>query len=117
MWTRAASYAQRPGYAVFNNQLSTQTHIVLPYILYMPPESAPPIYSQEDPEDSLIAEDTNTALLIPEPHILIIPADANNFQKGYVGAEGERAAIEGELQIKGGRPGQWDKVFVFMQVN
>lgn len=80
----------------------------------MPSEAAPPIYSQEDPEDFLTGEDNDAELLSLEPQILIIPADANNFQKGYVGAEGERAAIEGELQIKGGQPRQWDKVFVFV---
>ncbi|KAI9057088.1 hypothetical protein FKP32DRAFT_1661639 [Trametes sanguinea] len=35
------------------------------------------------------------------PQILIVPAaDGVHFQKGYLGADGERAAIEGELQIK-----------------
>lgn len=79
----------------------------------MPSESAPPLYSQEDPEvarrpsnGSISAQDFGT-------QILIIPTtDAINFQKGYVGAEGERAAVEGELQIKGAGPGQWDKVCV-----
>jgi len=40
-----------------------------------------------------------------------VTSDAINFQKGYVRAEGERAAIEGELRIKVAEPGQWDKVF------
>ena len=76
----------------------------------MPSESAPPLYSQEDPEfarrPSNSAQDFGT-------QILIVPTiDAINFQKGYVGAEGERAAVEGELQIKGAEPGQWDKMYV-----
>ena len=76
----------------------------------MPSESAPPLYSQEDPE--VTRRPSNG------PHdfgtqILIIPTtDTINFQKGYVGAEDERAAVEGELQIKGSEPGQWDKVYV-----
>ncbi|KAF8225041.1 hypothetical protein L208DRAFT_1308081 [Tricholoma matsutake] len=57
----------------------------------------PPIYSQQEHEGG--------------PQILIIPAaDAINFQKGFLGAEGERAAIEGELQIKGVDLGQWSKL-------
>lgn len=35
------------------------------------------------------------------------PPNAIQFQKGYLGAHGERAAIEGEVQIKGSRPGRW----------
>ena len=59
----------------------------------------PPIYSQQENEGG--------------PQILIVPAaDAINFQKGYLGAEGERAAIEGELQIKAVDLGQWSKVLV-----
>jgi hypothetical protein len=46
-----------------------------------------------------------------EPQLFIVPTvDAVNFQKGYLGAEGERAAIEGELQIKGLDPRLWSKV-------
>jgi hypothetical protein len=59
----------------------------------------PPIYTQQEHEGG--------------PQILIIPAaDAINFQKGFLGAEGEHAAIEGELQIKGVDLGQWSKVSV-----
>lgn len=78
----------------------------------MQSESAPPIYSQDDPEDAVGQAMSSSPPPAPEPQILIIPTDAINFQKGYVGAEGERAAIEGELQIKGAEPRQWDKVFV-----
>ena len=47
----------------------------------------------------------------PAPQLLLVPpANSVNFQKGYLGAEGENAAIEGELQIKGGEPGRWSKV-------
>src|ERR1700683_3884961 len=80
----------------------------------MPSEPVPPpLYSQDDPEDAAGQSNTSAAVLPYGTQILIIPTtDAINFQKGYVGAEGERAAIEGELQIKGAEPGQWDKVFV-----
>ncbi|KAJ7597167.1 hypothetical protein C8J56DRAFT_1159127 [Mycena floridula] len=72
----------------------------------------PPIYSQEPPD----AGGTSSEELeetFPEPQILIIPTvDVLNFQKGFLGADGERAAIEGELQIKGvdGDSARWTKV-------
>ncbi|KAJ7042443.1 hypothetical protein C8F04DRAFT_1251885 [Mycena alexandri] len=71
----------------------------------------PPIYSQqadESPRDT-----SSTSDLALDPQILIIPSsDAINFQKGYLGAEEERAAIEGEIQIKGAESGQWARVQV-----
>lgn len=64
----------------------------------------PPIYSQQDP----VGSHTHT---FQEPQILIVPTlDAVNFQKGYLGAEGEQAAVEGELQIKGVDAARWDRV-------
>lgn len=64
----------------------------------------PPIYSQQDPVHS---DRHNPS----EPEILIIPTvDAVNFQKGFLGAEGERAAIEGELQIKGEDASRWSRL-------
>lgn len=48
-----------------------------------------------------------------EPQILIIPAtDSLRFQQGFLGADGERAAIEGELQVKGADSVRWRKVSV-----
>lgn len=68
----------------------------------------PPTYSQQDPVDS---NSSQTYQDLSEPQILIIPTvDAVNFQKGFLGAEGERAAIEGELQIKGVDPHRWERV-------
>ncbi|TBU49633.1 hypothetical protein BD309DRAFT_909167 [Dichomitus squalens] len=52
------------------------------------------------------------------PQILIIPvADGGvHFQKGYLGADGERAAVEGELQIKSADAGfRWRKVSVALR--
>jgi len=71
----------------------------------------PPIYSQTDPDDSSSLSQAEMDDLGERPKILIIPTgDAVNFQKGFLGAEGERAAIEGELQIKGIEPDHWAKV-------
>ncbi|KII93211.1 hypothetical protein PLICRDRAFT_102166 [Plicaturopsis crispa FD-325 SS-3] len=73
----------------------------------------PPIYSQEDPDESWRAESNDPVPDTPSagPQIFIVPAsDTINFQKGYVGADGERAAIEGELQIKCADAIQWNNV-------
>jgi len=68
----------------------------------------PPTYSQEDPVDSTNSQPLHDTT---EPQILIIPTvDAVNFQKGFLGADGERAAIEGELQIKGVEAERWARV-------
>lgn len=74
----------------------------------------PPIYSQEDPDETAAPRgDNRPNPATPGPQILIIPTtDAVNFQKGYLGADGERAAIEGELQIKGTEATSWGKVLV-----
>ncbi|KAF8140116.1 hypothetical protein EV363DRAFT_328600 [Boletus edulis] len=64
----------------------------------------PPRYSQYGPHNSYPADVSGLQLLI-------VPAlDGINFQKGYVGAEGERAAMEGEVHIKGAQPGAWKKL-------
>lgn len=81
-------------------------------------DAAPPLYSQDAPERNYEDNTANTSAsrnvqTMEGPQILILPAtDAISFQKGFVGAEGERAAIEGELQIKGGASGLYNKVFV-----
>lgn len=71
----------------------------------------PPIYSQEDPTvlDSGALQNSND--LSHGPEILILPTvDSINFQNGYLGADGERAAVEGEVQIKGVDHDQWSKL-------
>ena len=73
-------------------------------------DTSPPSYSREAPDStsSLSNSDDDGS-----PQIVISPTvDALNFQKGYLGAEGERAAIEGELQIKGVDPAEWAQVYV-----
>ncbi|KAH9486784.1 hypothetical protein JR316_0000849 [Psilocybe cubensis] len=74
----------------------------------------PPTYSQQDPEDSVDSQAQHD--ILSDPQILIIPtADAVNFQKGYLGAEGEHAAIEGELQLKGVDTNHWGRVTVSLR--
>lgn len=47
---------------------------------------------------------------------MIIPTSGDaEFQKGYLGVEGEHAAVEGELQIKGIRASACQKVLVSLQ--
>lgn len=81
---------------------------------YMASYSAPPPnYSPEYSQDLPGALDEPISGL----QILIIPAtDTLSFQKGYLGAEGERAAIEGEIHVKGAQPGQWKYVTVALRV-
>ncbi|EMD41775.1 hypothetical protein CERSUDRAFT_102170 [Gelatoporia subvermispora B] len=72
----------------------------------------PPTYSPETP--SAATADVEHA--VAEPQILLIPpANSVSFQKGYLGAEGERAAIEGELQVKCPDGYQWDKVSISLR--
>lgn len=66
----------------------------------------PPTYDVSAPLDVTDSADGHS-----EPQLLIVPTvDTVNFQKGYLGAEDERAAIEGELQIKGAISEVWNKV-------
>ncbi|KAJ3545888.1 hypothetical protein NMY22_g2260 [Coprinellus aureogranulatus] len=71
----------------------------------------PPSYSQQDPVVApRQSEETS------DPQIVLLPTvDAVNFQKGYLGAEGERAAIEGEIQVKGIEPARWNRVSVSLR--
>lgn len=68
----------------------------------------PPTYSQDDSDLSDEGSQSGGDL-----QILIVPAtNSTGFQKGYLGADLERAAIEGELQVKSADRIQWGKVFV-----
>ncbi|KAJ6604457.1 hypothetical protein DFH09DRAFT_310043 [Mycena vulgaris] len=75
----------------------------------------PPIYSQQ--ADELPTSDTDsTSDVTLDPQILIIPSsDTINFQKGYLGADDERAAVEGEIQVKGTESGRWGRVTVSLR--
>lgn len=69
----------------------------------------PPSYSQQDP----VVSPRHSEEHISDPQIVLLPTvDAVNFQKGFLGAEGERAAIEGEIQVKGLEPTKWNRVYV-----
>lgn len=76
----------------------------------------PPTYSQEDPT-SLDQGTLQHELVLPHgPEILLLPTvDCINFQKGYLGAEDERAAIEGEIQVKGVDQDRWSKLTVLLR--
>ncbi|KAG6878435.1 hypothetical protein C0993_007036 [Termitomyces sp. T159_Od127] len=74
----------------------------------------PPTYSQTDPDEG--PTDQADPIVVGGPQILIVPTgDSVNFQKGFLGAEGERAAIEGELQVKTTEPDQWAKVTISLR--
>lgn len=69
----------------------------------------PPVYDVLDANQ--LSSNQPPPLTDSGPQILIIPsADTINFQKGFLGADGERAAVEGELQIKGAEPFAWEKL-------
>ncbi|KAJ3561107.1 hypothetical protein NP233_g10398 [Leucocoprinus birnbaumii] len=76
----------------------------------------PPTYSQEDPTFLDQGSPQNDLDLPHGPEILILPTvDSINFQKGYLGAEDERAAIEGEVQVKGVDQTRWSKLTVSLR--
>lgn len=77
----------------------------------MPADTAPPPqYSQHGLGDVLHSDCTSDTSGL---QLLLVPAlDGINFQKGYVGAEGEHAAMEGEVHLKGAQPGAWKKLSV-----
>ena len=72
------------------------------------------VSTQDIASDSLSDADPSAGLASPAgPQIFVVPvADCNvQFQKGYLGADNERAAIEGELQIKSALADfRWQKV-------
>ncbi|KAF9452625.1 hypothetical protein P691DRAFT_803741 [Macrolepiota fuliginosa MF-IS2] len=76
----------------------------------------PPIYSQEDSNGLDCGAPLTEHDLPHGPEILILPTvDCINFQNGYLGAEGEQAAIEGEVQIKGVDRDEWSKLTVSLR--
>ena len=70
----------------------------------------PPSYSPDPADDETRSDDTNAVV---EPQIIIIPTgNGVNFQAGYLGADGEHAAIEGELQLKCASDFPWERMCV-----
>lgn len=74
----------------------------------------PPLYTKSEAEGGpSSSEDANAEP--DDPQILIVPpSQSAQFQKGFLGAEDERAAIEGELQIKGISASACRKVLVHL---
>jgi len=71
---------------------------------------APPHYSTEDQLASTSFSSTQ------DPQITITPAaDALHFQQGFLGIDGERPALEGEVQIKGVRGRIWDSLVLTLE--
>ncbi|KZW02240.1 hypothetical protein EXIGLDRAFT_735716 [Exidia glandulosa HHB12029] len=69
----------------------------------------PPSYSVQDgvSDDETVSSNEETQLVISPIH------NDFTFQKGYLGADGEHAAVEGEVQIKSARgDDDWDRVSV-----
>ncbi|KZT74731.1 hypothetical protein DAEQUDRAFT_760754 [Daedalea quercina L-15889] len=73
----------------------------------------PPSYSP-DPADDETRSDGTSAVI--EPQIIIIPTGNDvSFQAGYLGADGEHAAIEGELQLKCADDFHWEKITISLR--
>ncbi|KLO20578.1 hypothetical protein SCHPADRAFT_991917 [Schizopora paradoxa] len=90
------------------------------------PSVPPPTYTPENDavDSALPLEDTNaeqstseSSSFPSEAQLLICPplGAISQFQKGYLGASGERAAIEGELQIKGVPLDEWERLTVSLR--
>ncbi|PPQ67356.1 hypothetical protein CVT24_011539 [Panaeolus cyanescens] len=100
-----------PDEVMFNELDSLKYFSPLSHSISMSDHLPPPTYSQQDPEESQsnLSISTNHT----DPQILILPTvDAVNFQKGFLGAEGERASIEGEVHIKGVDPTHWERITI-----
>lgn len=75
----------------------------------------PPSYSVQDGiSDEESSDDTGSSASPLETQLVISPIHNDfTFQKGYLGADGEHAAIEGEVQIKSATgDDDWDRVWV-----
>ncbi|KAL5495484.1 hypothetical protein ACEPAI_947 [Sanghuangporus weigelae] len=83
------------------------------------PSAPPPTYDQGQ-HDELVSlqyeppSSSDGATFVPnDAQLVICPSgNATHFQKGFLGANGERAAIEGELQIKGVPLHLWESLTV-----
>ena len=81
------------------------------------PSAPPPTYDQDQLSElnrsESSADSTTSDPVSSEARLLIstVP-NATRFQKGYLGVAGERAAIEGEVQIKGIPISKWQDLYV-----
>lgn len=80
------------------------------------PENEPQAQDNAPPLQDIDAEQSTSepSTFPSEAQLLICPplTGVSQFQKGYLGAGGERAAIEGELQIKGVPLDEWERLYV-----
>ena len=73
------------------------------------PQAPPPTYDQDVESQAL--NRSQCAFNPSEVQLLINPSGNNSqFQKGFLGARGEHAAIEGEIQIKGAPLSIWESL-------
>ncbi|KZT06858.1 uncharacterized protein LAESUDRAFT_713993 [Laetiporus sulphureus 93-53] len=80
----------------------------------MGPTEPPPTYTVDPQDDEEALSEAGSATI--EPQILIIPTgNGVSFQKGYLGADGEHAAIEGELQLKCADTFRYERVTVSLR--
>ena len=71
------------------------------------------MYTIQEGEADII-EQASSSEEVPEIQLLITPSpDSVHFQNGYLGADGERAAIEGEVHVKGGDKDMWNSVYAW----
>jgi hypothetical protein len=78
-------------------------------------DALPPTYVRDDASDA--ASTASAGTRPTEPQIVILPiTDAVRFQQGFLGADGEHASIEGELQIKSADEAVWSKVCVRLRI-
>ena len=76
------------------------------------PGVPPPVYTTTTTEEQEV-DDEEQPEGVPETQLLISTGPDNvQFQKGYLGADGERAAIEGEVQVKGGNKDVWNSLYI-----
>ena len=74
----------------------------------------PPSYSLEDGPASNGSQSPPPTILPLETQLVISPIHNDfTFQKGYLGADGAHAALEGEVQIKSAAgDDDWERVYV-----
>jgi hypothetical protein len=78
----------------------------------------PPLYTQDASDSSSPSSDEEGFMEHSDPQIIIMPpSQSAQFQRGFLGADGEHAAIEGELQIKGISASACRKVYVQLAID
>ncbi|KAG8858406.1 hypothetical protein FRB96_005291 [Tulasnella sp. 330] len=71
--------------------------------------------SEQPPNYTVDDRRAESSVSVP-PQIMITPlANAVGFQSGNLGADGEPAAVEGEVQLKGFTADAWDRVLITLR--